>query len=1075
MKLSRWLAYPLTVSRPPSTGVRAVLVVACLALSAAQRAALVPWLPDGAPYATLFLGVLIAAWGGGAGAGLAVSVLGVGTFTWAFAETDSAPPGAEHYISAGLTLVQCVFISLLCGVVHRAAAERRDVRRRARAAVENLADHAPGLMWSVDTRDESGFVNHAWRTFTGVSPDLRAVDRLRFVHASDRDRVRSVFKEARAGGMPYQIEYRLRRADGAYRWILEHAVPRFDRDGQLEGFTGTGTDVTPTHQERDELRFVGDLHRGLSSSLDLQKTAETLTQAIVPAVADWCTIHLLDARSGILQIIHESHVDPERLRHANEAADHSATPVLFARLLADGEPRHEPRVDEGLLAELSTGEAHLAHLRLLGLVSFLAVPLLVAGRTIGVLSLASAESRRVFGPETLRLALKVGGIAAFALENARLYRGMREALAAESLARRELENSERRLRSAWEADIFGICVVNRDGEVGAGNDAFLRLVGHTREDLEAGRVNLRSRFEGRELRFGSFIWEILDRGARCEPFEEVCVRADGVEIPVLVGGGLNPEGGSATVFILDLSARKAAENELRRQRGLLKTIIDAVPAMVAYVDSSQRFILHNRQYEEWLGVEAGAISGRSLFELAGDTACPRFSLHIRHALAGHAVNHEAEIEGAGRRRNVMINYRPDIDDRGRVVGVVLHAYDITESRRLAAGLARSERRHRTLIHHSAAIVWTADARGVIQEVDGWEDFTGIGAEPGTCPMWFRVIHAEDRERVHADWPRAGDKRRAWESVHRMLAADGRHHHVHARAAAVVGADGAIEEWIGTISDIDAQRRAYLELEYARNELSRHADKLESEVRVRTARLQEVNEELEAFTYSASHDLRVPLHHVHGFAQAILEDRAAGLSASSHANLRLIVKATERMDTLIGDLLAYSRLSRTEIVIVPTALEPILNDVLAQHRGTIQARHAVIEVKRPLPRVPADRISLQQILLNLVGNALKFVPEGRRPEIRVRVERRDGRLRLWVEDNGIGIEKRHLETIFKLFQRLHGAREYPGTGIGLSIVKRAAARMGGECGVESEPGAGSRFWVDFQADSAPAPETVNETV
>jgi len=140
----------------------------------------------------------------------------------------------------------------------------------------------------------------------------------------------------------------------------------------------------------------------------------------------------------------------------------------------------------------------------------------------------------------------------------------------------------------------------------------------------------------------------------------------------------------------------------------------------------------------------------------------------------------------------------------------------------------------------------------------------------------------------------------------------------------------------------------------------------------------VNDELEAFTYSASHDLRVPLHHIHGFAQAILEDREARLSPSGHANMRLILNAAERMDTLIMDLLAYSRLSRAEILVQPTAIEPILNDVLAQHRATIQAKHAVIQIERPLPDVPADRVGLQQILFNLVGNALKFTPPAASP-------------------------------------------------------------------------------------------------
>jgi signal transduction histidine kinase len=112
------------------------------------------------------------------------------------------------------------------------------------------------------------------------------------------------------------------------------------------------------------------------------------------------------------------------------------------------------------------------------------------------------------------------------------------------------------------------------------------------------------------------------------------------------------------------------------------------------------------------------------------------------------------------------------------------------------------------------------------------------------------------------------------------------------------------------------------------------------------------------------------------------------------------------------------------------------------------------------------VGLQQVLTNLVANALKFVARGRKPEIVLRAESRAGRVRLWVEDNGIGIDPRQHEAIFEIFRRLHGARDYAGTGVGLSLVRKGMTRMGGACGVESEPGRGSRFWLDFEPAMKP---------
>lgn len=797
--------------------------------------------------------------------------------------------------------------------------------------------------------------------------------------------------------------------------------------------------------------------------------------------------------------------------------------------------------------------------------------------------------------------------------------------------------------------------------------------------------------------------------AASDRFGLVIFFVEGVMISVVCGFGRN------SLKLARLVRRELGETEsaLEAQRTLLKTIIDAVPAMVAYIDRDERFVLHNRQYETWLGLSHDAIHGKTVRELLGENRYAEAQPHLQAALAGNNVRYEKTIHAPHKNRDAMVSYRPDIHPDGRVAGVVVHAYDITESRQMAVAVSRSEKRYRTLITSTASVVWVANREGEIVEANGWEAFTGRPPEGNFAEFWLSLIHPDDRDSVRERWRRISRTERSWDCIYRLLAADGRYHHVHSRGTALVNADDETEEWIGTVTDIhqrieaeeslrlkeaelklvvdtmpalvsyvdkdlryglanraylqwfnidpatirgrhlseilgqeafasiadkiqrvlagetvhyesfmpylrgeprwisatltphsdaggrvagyfalvlditerkqterkladlleryrfladampqgvwttnaageqeyasrrwidytglnvtevsrwpdivhpddleatrrrwthsvstgepyqmehrlrdrfgnyqwflslalahhdehgaivqwvgtttniDAQRRAYAELAEARAALRLHADNLETEVRQRTARLVEANAELEAFTYSASHDLRTPLRHMRGYAEAILGDSSAPLSADNQVGLRRILSAVQRMDTLIVDLLAYSRLSRGEITLEPLSLDQVVADVLADQRPSIEAARAVVEVRSPLPRVLVDSIGLRQVLVNLLSNALKFVAPGVTPFVTIRAESRGARERLWIEDNGIGIDVRHHDDIFGLFQRLHSTKVYAGTGIGLSLVRKGMARMGGECGVESAIGEGSRFWLDFQPAS-----------
>jgi signal transduction histidine kinase len=167
-----------------------------------------------------------------------------------------------------------------------------------------------------------------------------------------------------------------------------------------------------------------------------------------------------------------------------------------------------------------------------------------------------------------------------------------------------------------------------------------------------------------------------------------------------------------------------------------------------------------------------------------------------------------------------------------------------------------------------------------------------------------------------------------------------------------------------------------------------------------------------------------------------------------------------MDTLIEDLLAYSRMAREEITVRPVSLSRLIDRVVADAKQLIAATNADVEVKQPLPEVRAHAPMLRQVIDNLLSNAIKFVAAGGKPRVRIWAERRGEGARLWVEDNGIGIDPAHQERIFHPFERLHGVESYPGTGIGLAIVHKGVERIGGTSGVVSEPGQGSRFWIDL---------------
>src|SRR6185436_8146888 len=222
-------------------------------------------------------------------------------------------------------------------------------------------------------------------------------------------------------------------------------------------------------------------------------------------------------------------------------------------------------------------------------------------------------------------------------------------------------------------------------------------------------------------------------------------------------------------------------------------------------------------------------------------------------------------------------------------------------------------------------------------------------------------------------------------------------------------------------------------------------------------LKRSNDELEQFAYIASHDLSEPLRAISGPVSLLARRYQGQLDADADRFIAFAVDGCERMQTLIDDLLAISRVGRVEMKMSTVDVNALVGAVLAAVRPAVEARHAAV-TSDDLPAISGDAGQLNQLFQNLISNAIKFTPPDVEPGIHLGCQRQDDHWRFTVTDNGIGIDERHRERIFGMFKRLHTRDAYPGTGIGLAVCKKIVERHRGTLGVADGPdGRGTTFW------------------
>ncbi|MBF6570731.1 MAG: PAS domain S-box protein [Candidatus Binataceae bacterium] len=386
--------------------------------------------------------------------------------------------------------------------------------------------------------------------------------------------------------------------------------------------------------------------------------------------------------------------------------------------------------------------------------------------------------------------------------------------------------------------------------------------------------------------------------------------------------------------------------------------------------------------------------------------------------------------------------------------------EMAERERADRALRESEARYRSLVEGTAQIIWVADERGMIAgPAPSWQAYTGQSDAEVQGEGWAKALHPDDAGPALQAWRSAIEAQSVFEYEYRIRSRNGAYRWFSVRGVPVRREDGTIREWVRICSDIDDRRRA-------EEEIRRLNETLEVKVRERTAQLEETNRELEAFSYSVSHDLRAPVRAVDGFSQALIEDYADRADEGMRRYLDRIRSATQHMGQLIDDLLNLSRISRVEL----NKLEVDLSTIVRQVAKSLQQR----EPERKVDVMIWDDVAangdprlLRVVFENLLGNAWKFTSKTEQANIEFGVLHEAQRTVYFVRDNGAGFDMAHAEKLFGAFHRLHAVSEFPGTGIGLATVQRVIHRHGGRIWAHAQPGKGATLYFTLASGAASA--------
>ena len=1032
------------------------------------------WLPRGLDQALMFLLFPAFLWPvfrlsqrAAAGAVVCVSFMAIGQ------TVNGAGPFSRDSLNESLLLLQG-FVCVIAITIHALAAALAERRRFAAALMvsedrlRKVTETLPQLIWTCLPDGRCDYLGPQWVAYTGI-PEAQQLGYgwVEQLHPEDRAHTTARWAETAAVGQDLDVEFRIRRHDGVYRWFKTRAVPLRDPAGAILKWFGSNTDI-------EELRLAEKELRQLNATLEqrvAERTAE-LNQTVVALQREVSERNrmgqLLAWEKKALERLASAASLPEVLNALVLGLEAQAPGALCSVLLLDADGIHLrhgtapslPAAYNQLIDGVAIGPAvgscgtaafanrqvivadiasdplwanykslALAH----GLRACWSTPITSsAGKVLGTFAIYYREPRQPT-PAELELISRAQRLVGLAIEH------------------KQAEAAQRVSDRAIKAISQGVLIAGPDTKILSANSAFLAITGYAEAEV-LGRTCGFVQGPGSDpqtveaIRLAKhnhqeFSGEILNYRKDGTPFwNELTIS------PILDLGS-----GTLTHFIgitRDITARKEAEDALAASERRLRTIFETEPECVKLLAADGSLLEMNPAGLRLIEADSfQQVASLCVYPLVVAKDRPAFQALNEQVFAGASGTLEFQLTGLkGGCRWLETHASPLRDATGQIVAQLAITRDITARKEAEAALRESRERFELAVRGAVDGIWDWNVvTGEDYFSDRWCEL--LGYAPGelkpVADTWVGLLHPDDKERTLAAVQVHFEQRTPFDIEYRLRTKGGEYLWVRAGGQARWDAAGKPVRMAGSITDITVRKRIETELEQLNSDLQRS------------------NQELEQFAYVASHDLQEPLRAVAGCVQILRNRYQDKLDARADELIRHSVEGAERMQTLIADLLAFSSVGTQGTKPVPLESGAALGTALVNLRTALTESGATV-THDPLPSVVGDRTQLTQLFQNLVGNALKYRSPARPPAIHVSAEPEGEQWRFAVQDNGIGIEPQYFERIFVIFQRLHTRAEYPGTGIGLALCKKIVERHGGRLWLESQPGEGTVFYFTLSA-------------
>ncbi len=625
----------------------------------------------------------------------------------------------------------------------------------------------------------------------------------------------------------------------------------------------------------------------------------------------------------------------------------------------------------------------------------------------------------------------------------------------------ERARAEKQFSQVIEGAPNGMVMVDREGKIILVNAQVEKSFGYSREELLGQPIEMLvpERFRAHHPAYRDGFAAAPATRAMGTGRDLYGLRKDGSEFPVEIG--LNPleteQGVMVLGTILDITERKRAEEKLRQSQAQLAGVIGSAMDAIISVDEEQRIVLFNTAAERMFLYPSEDAVGQPLDRFIPKRFRPAHRGHVENFGRTHVTKRSMGALGA------IFGLRADgeefpieasisqLESEGRKLYTVI-LRDITERKRAEEALKEQA----SILDLAPVLIRDLSSRIIFwntgaEQMYGWSSEEAVG----------KVAHAL----LKTEFPHPLEEIKA-----KLFARghwEGELVHTRRDGERIVVAS----HWVLHKNDHD-EPKAILEVnnditerKQAEEEVRRLNQNLERRVQERTAQLEAANKELEAFSYSVSHDLRAPLRHINGFSQALLEDYADRLDAEGRGYLQEVRGASQEMAQLIDDVLQLARVTRSEMRREVVNLSELARSVLAELRNGDAGREVNVRIEEGL-MARGDKRLLRIVLANLLGNAWKFTSKRERPEIVFGHEQKDGEAIYFVRDDGAGFDMAFADKLYGAFQRLHSADEFEGTGVGLATVQRIVARHGGRLWAEGAVNRGATFYFtlpDFEEE------------